>query len=283
MTTVMNEFPATMSDDVATLTNHTRYLHDSPDSKHFLGGQLPHSGFAYQMTTLKEVKEAFARLNAKASVYYGVALRTETKYVRPVSSDYDPYVSGSVYLWIAYRNTQGKLSYDYFPLLLLSSSGYPKHDDESRLKQILTTLLDPESKKSLVMWWKTLMTGFKAPTPEAFEEARTEAILAAVEDCRKELTYKLESRLQDGSMARGMEVKVVRGRKVPVGTTGKVFWTGSSKFGKRVGLKDANGTVHWTAIGNVEPVNTVSEADVLAEAKKWYLANLADLFGNPRN
>ena len=51
---------------------------------------------------------------------------------------------------------------------------------------------------------------------------------------------------------KGQTVTVVKGRKVPVGTTGEVFWVGEGKYGWRVGIKDAEGEVHWTAVTNVE-------------------------------
>jgi hypothetical protein len=69
--------------------------------------------------------------------------------------------------------------------------------------------------------------------------------------------------------ARGKTLKVVRGRKVPIGTEGICIWTGSTHFGgiitrrgqrlggrssERVGIKDAAGEVHWTAAANVEVV-----------------------------
>lgn len=50
----------------------------------------------------------------------------------------------------------------------------------------------------------------------------------------------------------GRNVKVVRGRKVPVGTTGRVFWTGDSKYGTRVGIELASGERVFTATHNVE-------------------------------
>ena len=53
---------------------------------------------------------------------------------------------------------------------------------------------------------------------------------------------------------RGKVVKVVRGRKVPVGTVGEVFWVGESRWGYRVGLKDGEGNKHFTAETNVEVV-----------------------------
>ena len=54
-------------------------------------------------------------------------------------------------------------------------------------------------------------------------------------------------------VTKGSTATVVRGVKVPRGTTGVVIWTGETKYGWRVGIKDAAGTVHFTAMGNVEP------------------------------
>lgn len=61
----------------------------------------------------------------------------------------------------------------------------------------------------------------------------------------------------------GKTVTVVRGRKVPKGTTGEVFWLrryDNSKYGDpwgiysvtKIGIKDKTGNVHFTATGNVE-------------------------------
>ena len=52
--------------------------------------------------------------------------------------------------------------------------------------------------------------------------------------------------------AKGKILTVVRGRKVPKGTTGVCIWKGEGRFGTRVGIKDSAGTVHWTAASNVE-------------------------------
>lgn len=75
---------------------------------------------------------------------------------------------------------------------------------------------------------------------------------------------------------KGDYVRVARGRKVPVGTEGVIIWTGErsysqwqARYGKadlRVGVKDANGDVHWTDAKNVdlvdEPVYTLLPEDV---------------------
>jgi len=60
-------------------------------------------------------------------------------------------------------------------------------------------------------------------------------------------------------------VKVVKGRKVPIGTVGECFWMGSydnSKYGDpwgiyttiRVGIKDSQQNVFWTSAENIEVV-----------------------------
>lgn len=58
---------------------------------------------------------------------------------------------------------------------------------------------------------------------------------------------------------RGRVVKVVKGRKVPVGTEGTVFWLGEDKFGNgyRVGFETPTGEKHFTALSNVEALEMV--------------------------
>jgi len=54
--------------------------------------------------------------------------------------------------------------------------------------------------------------------------------------------------------AKGKTLKVVKGRKVKIGTVGLCIWAGSSNYGDRVGIKTDDGQVHWTAASNVEVV-----------------------------
>lgn len=53
------------------------------------------------------------------------------------------------------------------------------------------------------------------------------------------------------SPAKGLTCKVVKGRKVPKGTEGEIFWVGDKGYGLTVGLKDSQGTTHFTASSNV--------------------------------
>lgn len=53
---------------------------------------------------------------------------------------------------------------------------------------------------------------------------------------------------------RGTEVRVIKGRKVKIGTEARVFWIGSTRFGMRVGLEMASGERVFTAEKNVEAI-----------------------------
>ena len=59
---------------------------------------------------------------------------------------------------------------------------------------------------------------------------------------------------------KGAQVKVVKGRKVPLDTEGEVFWLGASAYGRemRVGFKTVTGETHYTALDNVESIKAAS-------------------------
>jgi hypothetical protein len=76
------------------------------------------------------------------------------------------------------------------------------------------------------------------------------------------------------TLAKGQTYKVVRGRKVPHGTTGKVFWFGDKGWGMSVGLstsdrKDPRGRnldVVFVALKNLEYVPDATTANAVAAA-----------------
>lgn len=111
------------------------------------------------------------------------------------------------------------------------------------------------------------------------EDIRTEAVNALVAQVTAAALDDAGKKVEKGGT-----VKVVRGRKVPLGTTGKVIWKGESRFGWRVGIKDATDTVHWTALGNVTAVYDEAQvtATALAAAKVEYTKSLARIFGPVR-
>lgn len=74
------------------------------------------------------------------------------------------------------------------------------------------------------------------------------------------LLYNRKSAVQ---VTKGKKVKVVKGRKVPIGTVGTVFWRKICNCDKykrawhevtRIGIKTADGTVHFLNETNVEVV-----------------------------
>lgn len=61
--------------------------------------------------------------------------------------------------------------------------------------------------------------------------------------------------LASGEIVKDQTVVVVKGRKVPKGTTGRVFWIGVDAYDKpKIGFLDAAGQKHWTAASNVQAV-----------------------------
>ena len=59
------------------------------------------------------------------------------------------------------------------------------------------------------------------------------------------------------------DVRVIKGRKVPIGTTGTVFWIGMRNYSKygywwdwevRVGIKTPEGDAYFTSENNIELV-----------------------------
>jgi len=85
---------------------------------------------------------------------------------------------------------------------------------------------------------------------------------------------------QARTLEKGKRVRVVKGRKVPIGTTGTITWKGEVNYGyhswdarTRLGIRDDAGQQWWTDSHNVE----------LAEQWETYCADLEDLKAKARN
>lgn len=75
----------------------------------------------------------------------------------------------------------------------------------------------------------------------------------------KEGRWAVESAEKQG-IEKGAVVVVARGRKVPKGTLGEVFWVGADSYGNaRCGLKTREGVTHWTATSNCDVVAPAAE------------------------
>ena len=67
--------------------------------------------------------------------------------------------------------------------------------------------------------------------------------------------------LAPGAIVRGVRVRVVKGRKVPVGTEGVVFWLRLLPGNDRVGFKDSAGAAHFTALDHVVAIGSNPEPE----------------------
>jgi|GEM_PF-5926192 len=79
--------------------------------------------------------------------------------------------------------------------------------------------------------------------------------------------------------AKGKILRVIKGRKTPIGTTGECIWEGPDKYrahGRRVGIKDHRGEVHWTSSNNVEVVRESPEDEARARYEDERYANRYD-------
>jgi len=118
--------------------------------------------------------------------------------------------------------------------------------------------------------------------PTRLEEIRTAVINRLVANTTQNLRTKAADTVEKGAT-----VKVVRGRKIPLGTTGKVIWKGQNQWGWRVGIKvdPTKEEVLWIALANVEAIYDDAQvvAEAIAEAKAEYnKGDLAKLFGAAR-
>lgn len=91
-------------------------------------------------------------------------------------------------------------------------------------------------------------------TVDATPEVR--AAYQAHLEAKRDAWHKAQAAKEALTVGKGKTVEVFKGRKVPVGVKGVIFWVGVGQYGERVGIKDAKGAVHWTASANVRVIPT---------------------------
>jgi hypothetical protein len=75
-----------------------------------------------------------------------------------------------------------------------------------------------------------------------------------MEDMVKAFRAKEAIKVQKRQLSIHSPVKVIKGRKVPIGTEGEIFWIGETKWGKSVGIRLIDDTRVFTSINNVEKI-----------------------------
>lgn len=102
----------------------------------------------------------------------------------------------------------------------------------------------------------------------AITAEETDAALAQLRETarnRIEAKYRQANLDRNLRVERGVEVKVVRGRKVPVGTLARVFWSGETQFGWSCGLELTTGERVFTALKNLETLTANDPTDLTAD------------------
>ena len=87
-------------------------------------------------------------------------------------------------------------------------------------------------------------------------------------------------RKAEKTIGKGKKVKVVKGRKVPIGTIGECFWIKKVNYDRynrwynettRIGIKDSKGNVYWTDANNCEVI--IEHKKPVSEIVKEYKRN----------
>ena len=101
----------------------------------------------------------------------------------------------------------------------------------------------------------------------AKEEAKAKAEIEA--KARIEAAERARVEYEAKKPRKGYVCRVVRGKKVPLGTEGTCVWLGETKYGLRVGLKvEGQAETVWTAAGNVEAVRPDEAFTAAVDAAK---------------
>jgi len=128
--------------------------------------------------------------------------------------------------------------------------------------------------------WEEAKEAARLAAWEAAAPAREAARLKAVAAERARRLREAKKYLNDPVKGSVVVVARRRGRNAPpLGTTGKVIWTGHSNMGTpRVGILDDSGAKHWTSAGNCDvvlPDGAPTDAD---EVEVWeaYVTEVRD-------
>lgn len=145
-----------------------------------------------------------------------------------------------------------------------------------------------DAAKAMTAWLETQVDAVCEFADEVLADARDQVSpLSLIESLRpraiQALVEQATATLNGRQIAKNDTVEVFKGRKVPVGTKGVVKWIGTNHYGTSVGIlvPGKDGLV-FTAYGNCRRQDA-SQADIIAEAKRLYLASGYDkVFGAPR-
>lgn len=182
-------------------------------------------------------------------------------------SDYEDVPCQEALVWLGTTNTDS-LS-QHFGKSLEPHEQFKWIDYSNHFGGRMTATVDsgPESSKNLTEWSTMWASFFLYEAWLVTDEARRAAEAQAQRDAKAALDAKIAKRdaeiiakqrtdweraedaLRPAKFARGCTVKLKGG------VTGKIVWSGVKKFrnkiNARLGVKEANGTVHWVNVSDV--------------------------------
>lgn len=110
-------------------------------------------------------------------------------------------------------------------------------------------------------------------------DATTEALDKAQLDYEQRYLQSLKYQYDRVSKVpqKGKMVEVVKGRKVPIGTKGEVFWTGDTQWGPRIGIRCDESKATWFIMAEnvvvLEPEKYIPTDEKIAQEAKVLAAN----------
>lgn len=88
---------------------------------------------------------------------------------------------------------------------------------------------------------------------------------------RKQYILKVEQERFKKSLKKGDEVKVIKGRKVPIGTVGIVFFITDGIYGAKIGILVNEEIKYYTYLDNIERTNGIDFNEAYDPHKKEYV------------
>lgn len=112
--------------------------------------------------------------------------------------------------------------------------------------------------KSTWIWVPTSAADDWTSKSEIITDVDAEHELRSIRDRKAKL-------LAHNKLEHGKLVRVVRGRKLPRGTEGEIFWMGSTAYGPSIGLRLIDGSKVFTSPNNVEvlSIDEIFERELL--------------------
>lgn len=150
----------------------------------------------------------------------------------------DERIMSDVWAWVTYATI-------YAPDYKGGEHDWRKPDQDGFIEWAVNCSEFSDGKSAEVDATPEVLTIYQAVQARK-EQERLEAERKAAEERARRIRLTPE---------KGKRVRVTKGRKVPIGAEGVVFWTGHGDYGPKLGFNTDSGGTVWVAAGNVVVLN----------------------------